>query len=187
MDLFYTTAHTSLGEMLLVSDGTALCGAWFAGRGALPEDGWTEAREVGVLQKAVWELERYFAGELKVFSVPIVLRGTPFQERVWACIADIPYGRTESYGAIAARLKSGPRAVGAATGSNPVSLFVPCHRVVGSDGHITGYGGGLDKKKRLLAMEGIELKGEKVRQPLDGVQGTESPAGFGRSPSPSRF
>ena len=164
MKFLYTTTLTPLGEMLLVSEGSALCGAWFVGQRSLIEDGWTEAREDDVFRKAYGELERYFSGNLRVFSVPLAPRGTAFQERVWACIADIPYGRTESYGAIAARLKSGPRAVGAATGSNPVSLFVPCHRVVGSDGRLTGYGGGLDTKKRLLALEGIKLEGEKVRR-----------------------
>jgi methylated-DNA-[protein]-cysteine S-methyltransferase len=99
---------------------------------------------------------------LKIFSVPLALQGTPFQKRVWACIADIPYGRTESYGAIAGRLGSGPRAVGAATGHNPVSLFIPCHRVIGGNGHITGYGGGLDKKERLLALEGVRLENGKI-------------------------
>jgi methylated-DNA-[protein]-cysteine S-methyltransferase len=151
-----------LGEILLASDGSALCGAWFAGQKYFPlRDGWTEAREDRVLQKAAWELERYFAGDLRIFSVPLAPQGTPFQEKVWAGIADIPYGRTESYGALAARLRSGPRAVGAATGRNPVSLFIPCHRVIGRDGHITGYAGGLEKKKRLLTLEGIKLDGHR--------------------------
>jgi methylated-DNA-[protein]-cysteine S-methyltransferase len=164
---FYTKTLTPLGEMLLASDGAALCGAWFVGQKYFPlrlrensaQNDWTEAREDAVLQKAVQELERYFAGDLKIFSVPLAPRGTPFQEKVWAGIADIPYGRTESYGALAARLRSGPRAVGSATGRNPVSLFIPCHRVVGGDGHITGYAGGLEKKKRLLTLEGIKLGG----------------------------
>jgi methylated-DNA-[protein]-cysteine S-methyltransferase len=144
--------------MLLASDGSALCGAWFAGQKYFPAcDGWTEAGETGALREAVRELERYFAGDLKAFSVPLAPRGTPFQERVWACIAGIPYGRTESYGALATRLGSGPRAVGAATGRNPVSLFIPCHRVIGGGGHITGYAGGLEKKRSLLALEGVAL------------------------------
>jgi methylated-DNA-[protein]-cysteine S-methyltransferase len=144
--------------MLLASDGSALCGAWFAGQKYFPVcGGWTEAGGTDVLREAVRELERYFAGDLRIFSVPLAPRGTPFQERGWACIADIPYGRTESYGAIAARLGSGPRAVGAATGRNPANIFVPCHRVVGGGGHITGYAGGLEKKKSLLTLEGAGL------------------------------
>jgi methylated-DNA-[protein]-cysteine S-methyltransferase len=174
--------------MLLASDGSALCGAWFAGQKYFPvrdgsvrdgsvRDDWAEAREDAVLRKAAWELERYFAGELRIFSVPLAPRGTPFQERVWAGIADIPYGRTESYGALAARLSSGSRAVGAATGRNPVSLFIPCHRVVGVDGHITGYAGGLEKKERLLTLEGIKLERKRIVSSRVRVgKGRDSPA-----------
>ncbi|MDR2176257.1 MAG: methylated-DNA--[protein]-cysteine S-methyltransferase [Synergistaceae bacterium] len=176
MTFLYARTLTPLGEMLLASDGFALCGAWFEGQkhfpvgdgsvrdGSVQDSGWTEAGEDGVLREAVRELERYFAGDLRGFSVPLAPRGTPFQKRVWACIADISYGRTESYGAIAARLRSSPRAVGTATGRNPVSLFVPCHRVVGGGGHITGYAGGLEKKKRLLTLEGVKLEREKILQ-----------------------
>jgi methylated-DNA-[protein]-cysteine S-methyltransferase len=168
MTFHYMKTLTPLGEMLLVSDGSALCGAWFGGQKYFPVyDGpvrgdWPEAREDDVLRKAAWELERYFAGDLRVFSVPSAPRGTPFQEKVWAGIAEIPYGRTESYGALAARLRSGPRAVGAATGRNPVSLIIPCHRVIGGDGHLTGYASGLEKKRRLLTLEGIKLEHDKV-------------------------
>jgi methylated-DNA-[protein]-cysteine S-methyltransferase len=175
---FYMETSTPLGEMLLMSDGAALCGAWFKRQKYFPvpknsvSDGsvrkqWTETREDAVLQKAAQEIERYFAGDLRLFSVPLAPRGTPFQEKVWAGIADIPYGRTESYGALAARLQSGPRAVGAATGRNPVSLFIPCHRVVGGGGQLTGYAGGLEKKRYLLILEGIKLERDKVTQRLD--------------------
>jgi methylated-DNA-[protein]-cysteine S-methyltransferase len=157
---------TPLGEMLLASDGDALCGAWFVGQRYFPVfstgGDWVETREDALLQKAAQELESYFAGNLRVFSVPLAPRGTPFQEKVWAGIAAVPYGRTASYGELAARLRSGPRAVGAATGRNPASLFIPCHRLVGGGGHLTGYAGGLERKKRLLTLEGVRLEDEKV-------------------------
>ena len=92
---------------------------------------------------------------MTTFDLPLAPRGTPFQQRVWAALCDIPYGGTLSYGQLAARLgaPSAARAVGLANGRNPVSIIVPCHRVVGADGSLTGYGGGLDRKRRLLAFE----------------------------------
>jgi len=103
------------------------------------------------------ELDAYFAGELRLFTVPLDLRGTPFQRRVWDVLNTIPWGQTLSYGEVAARLgrPRAARAVGRAVGTNPVAVVVPCHRVIGSDGSLTGYAGGLDKKKALLRLEGI--------------------------------
>ena len=89
--------------------------------------------------------------------MPLRPVGTPFQQKVWTGIAQIPYGLLSSYGSLAAKLKTGARAVGSATGRNPISIFIPCHRVVGYSGAITGYGGGLDKKRALLTMEGITI------------------------------
>ena len=101
------------------------------------------------------ELDAYFAGKLRQFSVPLDLRGTDFQRRVWELLRDIPYGETRSYGQVACTLAcpTASRAVGRANGSNPISIVVPCHRVIGADGKLIGYGGGLDRKQALLDLE----------------------------------
>ena len=96
------------------------------------------------------QLAAYFAGDLKAFDLPLAPAGTPFQRRVWAALQAIPYGRTWSYGELARRVGSAGRAVGLANGKNPIALIIPCHRVIGSDGSLTGYGGGLDRKRYLL-------------------------------------
>jgi methylated-DNA-[protein]-cysteine S-methyltransferase len=104
------------------------------------------------------QLQAYFAGELTVFELPLSPRGTPFQLIVWRALRDIDYGRTESYGQLARRIgdAKATRAVGAANGRNPLPIVVPCHRVIGSDGSLTGFGGGIDRKRFLLALEGGE-------------------------------
>lgn len=112
-------------------------------------------------EQAVDELARYFGGELKIFRTALDMRGTEFQRKVWRYLVTIPYGQTRSYLDVARAIGSpgSIRAVGAANGANPVSIIVPCHRVIGSDGSLTGYGGGLDLKRRLLALEGVPLSG----------------------------
>jgi O-6-methylguanine DNA methyltransferase len=106
------------------------------------------------------ELDAYFAGKLRQFTVPLDLRGTAFQLRVWELLCDIPYGKTRSYGEIAQALgkPKATRAVGQANGRNPISIIVPCHRVIGSDGGLTGYGGGLHRKRTLLDLESAVLR-----------------------------
>jgi methylated-DNA-[protein]-cysteine S-methyltransferase len=150
---------TPLGEMVLTSDGTALCEVNFVGSRYLPS---LPDRQIGekngLFEQAAHEFALYFAGKLREFTVPLRLVGTPFQQKVWAGIAEIPYGRLTSYGELAAKLKTGARAVGSATGRNPISIIIPCHRVVGYDGAITGYGGGLDGKRALLTLEGISIE-----------------------------
>ena len=108
-----------------------------------------------VLRDAVRQLGAYFAGELGRFELPLAARGTPFQQRVWKALSQIPYAQTRSYGEIAAALGTpkSVRAVGAANGRNPIPIVVPCHRVIGADGSLTGYGGGLPLKKLLLELE----------------------------------
>jgi len=152
----YVTIPTPIGEMILASDGTAICEANFVGGryAAVPQE---REQKDDLLELAARELELYFAGKLREFTVPLRPVGTPFQRRVWAGIEGIRYGRLLSYGSLAAKLKTGARAVGSATGSNPISIFIPCHRVVGYNGAITGYGGGLDKKRALLTLEGISI------------------------------
>jgi methylated-DNA-[protein]-cysteine S-methyltransferase len=110
-----------------------------------------------VLREARRQLDAYFAGDLTRFTVPLEVRGTPFQRAVWAALATIPFGETRSYAQIARQIDrpSATRAVGAANGRNPLSIVLPCHRVIGSDGTLTGFGGGLPAKRFLLAHEGI--------------------------------
>ena len=112
-------------------------------------------REVEPFKAAADQLDAYFAGELTTFDLPLAPRGSEFQQRVWAALQEIPYGQTESYGELAERIGSpgGARAVGLANGKNPIGIIIPCHRVVGSDGSLTGYGGGIDRKRQLLDLE----------------------------------
>lgn len=124
----------------------------FFGSAPRPE---AELRETELLRRAEAQLFEYFAGERKAFDLPLDPRGTPFQRRVWAALLTIPYGETRSYGEIAALAGSpkGFRAVGMANHQNPISIFIPCHRVIGKNGSLTGYGGGLERKKLLLELE----------------------------------
>ena len=134
-------------------DGLRLVG-FAEGKGARePESDWRYHTEP--LQKAVGQLEAYFAGNLRSFDLPLNLQGTPFQLVVWRALQDIPYGQTISYGELAGRIGNpkASRAVGLANGSNPIPIIVPCHRVIGSNGKLTGYGGGLCHKETLLALE----------------------------------
>ena len=147
-----------LGPVTLASDGDALTGLWFDGQRHFARglEACREERDLPVFRETVRWLETYFAGDVPGFTPPLALSGTPFQRRVWAALLEIPYGQTISYGALAQRLgAASARAVGGAVGRNPVSLIVPCHRVVGADGGLTGYAGGLDRKRRLLEIEGI--------------------------------
>ncbi len=155
-----------LGEILLAADEIGLVGLWFAGQKHFARglDEAYEERETPILSQAKRWLALYFSGELPPFSPPLHLIGTEFQKEVWALLCEIPYGVTVTYGALAARLaeKRGisamsARAVGAAVGKNPISLLVPCHRVVGSDGALTGYAGGLMRKRALLTLERASL------------------------------
>ncbi|MBA2699824.1 MAG: methylated-DNA--[protein]-cysteine S-methyltransferase [Nocardioidaceae bacterium] len=142
------------GTMRLESNGQALTHAEFVAEDVLPEG--LEGDPDPVLVEARDQLEAYFAGELHVFGLPLSAKGTDFQARVWAELVKIPFGETTSYGAIAARLGKPPgasRAVGLANGANPIAVVVPCHRVIGSNGKLVGYSGGLDRKRYLLGFE----------------------------------
>jgi methylated-DNA-[protein]-cysteine S-methyltransferase len=165
MTTAWTLMPSPVDELLLSTDGDALTGVWFSphrgstSRGRDPRNRHDKARRDDshpLLVEARRQLEAYFAGALRQFDLPVAPVGTPFQQRVWTALADIPYGTTESYGHLAARLGLVPgasRAVGLANGANPVSIVLPCHRVVGSDGSLTGYGGGLERKRFLLELE----------------------------------
>ena len=124
--------------------------SWF-----LPRDGWREA-DHPLLQQAQRQLDEYFAGQRRAFELPLAPQGTPFQREVWFALADIPYGQTMSYAQLAAKLSrpTASRAVGAANGRNPLRILLPCHRVVGAKGSLTGFSGGLAAKRFLLELEG---------------------------------
>ena len=156
----YAMLDTALGRAYATADDAgALTGLYFEGARHAPAiaPAWRRC-DAGETPFApcVAQLAEYFAGRRRHFDLATAAVGTPFQQRVWAAIAAIPYGETISYAALAreAGMPTAPRAAGAATGRNPLSILVPCHRVVGSAGALTGYAGGLDRKSRLLALEG---------------------------------
>lgn len=155
----YTHAYVSpLGEITLASDGEALVGLWFAGQKHFGAglSGQTAKKPLPVFDQADRWLDRYFSGKKPDCPPPLRPRGTAFQQSVWRRLLDIPYGHTVTYGEIAASLSlpsGAARAVGGAVGRNPISLIIPCHRVVGAHGSLTGYAGGIERKKRLLELE----------------------------------
>jgi methylated-DNA-[protein]-cysteine S-methyltransferase len=145
---------TPIGPVGLVASDTALAAVLFDGRRVRAEGG------SPVLVEAARQLRAYFDGELVSFELPLELHGTAFQQRCWLALASIPYGQTVSYGEQARRLGLAPdaaRAVGAANGRNPLPIVLPCHRVIGADGSLTGFGGGLETKRFLLEHEGALL------------------------------
>ena len=149
-----TVVDTPIGPIGLIASDAALQGVVFDGRRVRFEG------ESPVLDDAARQLEAYFAGEIVAFDLPLELHGTEFQRRCWLALATIPYGQTVSYGEQARRLGLGnerARAVGAANGSNPLPIVLPCHRVIGADGSLTGFGGGLHVKRFLLEHEGALL------------------------------
>ena len=151
-----TAIATPLGKLLLARTAKGLAGAWFEGQKHHPAPLTAVRRpDDALLRRVADQLHEYFAGERDRFDLPLDLHGTPFQRAVWAQLLAIPAAGTTSYGAIAKALGSASalRAVGAAIGRNPVSVIVPCHRVVGADGAMTGYAGGLERKRALLALE----------------------------------
>ena len=159
----YTQHYDSpLGGITLASDDEALVGLWFDGRGRYGDGLGDEAteRDLPVFAEARRWLDIYFSGREPGFVPQLRLKGTPFRKAVWEILLAIPYGQTVTYGEIADRLRKekglpavSARAVGGAVGHNPVSLIIPCHRVVGAGGRLTGYAGGVERKARLLGME----------------------------------
>jgi len=143
---------TPIGELTLLGEAGALVGVWMGPKE--PEPGWV--RDDAELAEPVRQLEEYFAGERTDFDLDLQPRGTEFQQRVWNLLREIPYGETTTYGALALRLGNpkSVRAVGLANGRNPLPIVVPCHRVIGADGSLVGFGGGLDRKRALLSLEG---------------------------------
>ena len=155
MRLHYAKVSTPIGSLLLIADSEALREIRFekSARGMSPE---TDCQEGGkIVETAARQLADYFAGKRRDFDLPLAPRGTEFQQRVWQELQRIPYGQTLSYGEIARRIgrPTAVRAVGAANGKNPIPIVIPCHRVIGRDGSLTGFGGGIDIKKQLLTLE----------------------------------
>lgn len=169
--------HSPIGDMLLAADDMGLTGLWFERQKyfALHLDKAHEEKEVRPIQMAKRWLDIYFSGKEPDFSVPLHFTGTDFQKEVWEILCAIPYGQVTTYGEIGRQLaaKKGlphmsAQAVGGAVGHNPISIIVPCHRVVGVNGSLTGYAGGLDKKQALLALEGVDL--QKLTLPVKGAR-----------------
>jgi methylated-DNA-[protein]-cysteine S-methyltransferase len=157
--VWYDIVDSPVGRILLTGDAGALGGLYLLDAGehsASVRSGWT--RRAGGFAPVADQLAEYFAGSRRDFDVPLAPRGTPFQLAVWAELTRIPYGATVSYGAVAAALGKSAvasRAVGLANGRNPISIIVPCHRVIGADGSLTGYGWGVERKEWLLRHEGV--------------------------------
>jgi methylated-DNA-[protein]-cysteine S-methyltransferase len=150
------TVATPLGPVLIARTATGLAGLWFENQKHHPGVLYAPLRpDDPLLRQAADQLRRYFAGDAQAFDLPLDLHGTPFQQAVWQALLRIPAGATRSYGEIAQAVGApqAVRAVGAAVGRNPASLVVPCHRVLGRDGALTGYAGGVDRKRALLALE----------------------------------
>jgi methylated-DNA-[protein]-cysteine S-methyltransferase len=152
---YFNYMESPVGRLLLAGNESGLNLLAFADgkKARQPAPDWVQ--DAVILREAAGQLKAYFAGELREFDLPLKLQGTPFQLAVWRALQDIPYGETTSYGELARRVGTpkGSRAVGLANGSNPIAIVVPCHRVIGSSGKLTGYGGGLDNKEILLALE----------------------------------
>ena len=158
---YYDLYESPHGQMLLSATEAGLAGVYFSGQKYFPQDGseWRRDERNALLQQAKRELEEYFTGTRKQFEVALDPAGTPFQHAVWKAISGVGYGETISYGELARRAGAAgrARAAGAATGRNPIGIIVPCHRIVGADGSLTGYAGGLERKRALLALEAGEL------------------------------
>lgn len=153
--MLYTTFDSPIGELIAVGDGRALHGLHMQqGRTAIKVGGgWKAVNEPFAELRS--QLAEYFAGRRRSFDLSLEMRGNPLDQRVWRALQEIPYGETVSYGEIARRIgePSASRAVGVANARNPIAVVVPCHRVIGADGSLTGYGGGLERKRLLLDLE----------------------------------
>lgn len=151
----HTTVDSLVGPLTLVDDDGALAGLYMADQRHLPDPASFGPRDDAVQPALREQLTAYFAGELRQFDVRLAVAGTPFQQEVWSALRAVPYGTTCTYGDLATAIgrPTAVRAVGAANGRNPVCIVVPCHRVVGSGGSLTGYAGGVERKQLLLALE----------------------------------
>ena len=152
----FTYYDSPLGTVTLQANDQGLLGVWFETHTTRPEDLGTKEDSFPIFQLVIEQLDRYFTGEVIQFNVPIAAKGTTFQQSVWQALTTIPYGDTWSYAQLAEAIGNpkAVRAVGLANGKNPVSVIVPCHRVIGKNGKLTGYAGGIERKQSLLEIEG---------------------------------
>jgi methylated-DNA-[protein]-cysteine S-methyltransferase len=162
MTTYFTHLETPLCILRLTSNGEAITGLYLLpDHRHAPEmtSEWQDSPTLPIFQQAATQLMEYFAHQRTAFSLPLAPTGTEFQKRVWAELEKIPYGQTISYGELARRIGNpqASRAVGLANGKNPISIIVPCHRVIGASGKLTGYGGGLSRKEALLALEALPV------------------------------
>jgi methylated-DNA-[protein]-cysteine S-methyltransferase len=170
MVTYYSYMDSPLGTLMLVSDGRSLTGLYMMGHEGAhgPGSSWLHQDEAAPFAEARQQLAEYFAGLRKQFDLPLDMEGTDFQREVWWALREIPFGETISYGELARRVgrPQGAQAVGAANGRNPISIIVPCHRVIGADGSLVGYGGGLPRKELLLRLEGWNREDHTVGRQL---------------------
>jgi methylated-DNA-[protein]-cysteine S-methyltransferase len=154
--IWYAELKTPLGTLVLESDGEALTRIRLPEEEWVPESGVRRVRKPELFREAAVQLGAYFRGERREFDLPLAPRGTAFQQKVWSLLQEIPCGETITYGELARRAGNprASRAVGAANGRNPLPIVIPCHRVIGSNGRLTGYAGGIAAKEKLLAIEG---------------------------------
>jgi methylated-DNA-[protein]-cysteine S-methyltransferase len=174
--LIWTSYDSPVGPLTLVAGPEGIRNIRFPGAAAPPA-----AASRGALPALAEQLDAYFAGELQSFDLDLDVRGNPLQLLVWRQLLEIPYGATSTYGELAGRIDGGaypeglepyrrPRVVGAALGQNPIPVVVPCHRVIGADGSLVGFGGGLERKRKLLELEGVVLEGRAARSAADNLQ-----------------
>ena len=158
VEVTYATIDSPIGTLLLTADAAGLSGVYMESHkgGPRPTPKWR--RDHAALAEAAGQLAAYFDGELRQFDLSLSLHGTPFQQRVWRALCEVPMGQTRTYAELAQRIGAprAVRAVGAAVGRNPISIIVPCHRIVGSDGGLRGFAGGLARKRWLLEHEGVK-------------------------------
>ncbi len=159
---YYHQFDTPLGKVTLQASDDGILGAWFETHTTQPDSLGQASDDHPLLMQAKLQLEEYFQGIRTEFSLPIAAKGTEFQTQVWRALTTIPFGETWSYQQLADAIGNpkAVRAVGLANGKNPVSIIVPCHRVIGKSGRLTGYAGGVERKAALLKLEGIECKSE---------------------------
>ena len=158
--ILYHTHRSPIGPLLLTSDGSSITRLHMAESSHPVKPGPDWVRDPAPFREVVRQLDEYFAGDRRAFDLPLAPRGTPFQRKVWTALRRIPWGETASYADIARRVGSpkGMRAVGGANGRNPIAIIVPCHRVIAADGTLGGYGGGLERKRFLLELEGAHVR-----------------------------
>lgn len=154
-DLYFTNVKSPIGQLLLTGDGESLTGLYMADANDYADKREPRQRNDDAFAEVTSQLAEYFAGERRDFDLQLAPQGTKFQSKVWSALREIPYGETRSYGEIAAAIgkPKASRAVGTANNRNPIAVIVPCHRVIGANGSLVGYGGGLDRKTMLLSLE----------------------------------